>query len=1094
MITKLRPLLRSFTVLVLAAGTVTLSAQESTQRFKATALEPASRPVEGLKGERASPFVSVIVKFDTESVAAVAGTTLKANGLRTINMESDAAVKQRGRLADRRRAFQAAAKRSLPSSEVVHDLSVVIGGVSMVVPADQLDVLKRLPGVQGVYADELLQPDTERSPQFIGANQLHAMGNIGRGQGVVVGVLDTGIWPEHPSFSDPDPNGAAYPAPPATWTGTACEFTGGANPGAPFTCNNKLIGANRFMATYDAVIGLLPTEFTTARDDNGHGTHTSSTATGNARVNASIFGVARGRVTGIAPRAHIAMYKVCGDEGCFASDSAAAVQQAILDGVDVINFSIGGGTSPYADAVSLAFLDAYAAGVFVAASAGNSGPGADTVSHREPWVTTVAASTTNRHFLSDLTVTADNGDALTLVGASITAGIGSATPVVVAANAPFNDPLCQNSTPDGAFTGAIVVCQRGTNARVEKSFNVARRGGVGMILRNPALQGLSTDNHFIPSVHLENDAGDALVAFLGTHTGETASFTQGLARTVQGDKMAAFSSRGGPGQTLGISKPDVTAPGVQILAGHTPVPATPLGGLPGQLFQAIDGTSMSSPHVAGAAALLAALHPDWSPGQIKSALMLTAKVNGVFKEDGVTPSDPFDRGSGRILPADADNPGFSISETAANFVAMQANLSVANYPSLYVPAHPGIITVQRTLHSELLENAEYTVSASAPPDVKIKVTPNHVPLAAGGDATIDITVDASAVPVGEVRFARLRLQCGSLVAFFPITLVRRDSPLTFAKTCAPSSFPRGTNTQCAITVTNPTFEDANVAVTDQLPNRLRLLSVSGATMVDNQNLAFNGVIAGAEPPNVTIAPGTSPAGYLPLSLFGVGPIAGMTDDTIINFNVPAFSFGGESWTRIGVGSNGYIVVGGGSGPDVTVVNQNFPNPARPNNVLAAFWTDLNPAAGGAVRIATLTDGVDTWIVVDWNAVRNFSSATTQSFEIWIGISGDATPGEDITFTYGPVGGGDLGLLSVGAENRFGNRGQNTFFNGAGTAPVNGTELRVTSAAGAPGATHVINFTARGQTVGAWTNCAQANAPAIFFGTATACTSGTVTAP
>ena len=156
------------------------------------------------------------------------------------------------------------------------------------------------------------------------------------------------------------------------------------------------------MATYDAVVGLLPEEFPSARDDNGHGTHTTSTAAGNARVEASVFGVPRGRVSGIAPRAHVAMYKVCGFEGCYTSDSAAAVQQAILDGVSVINFSIAGGANPYSDAVELAFLDAYNAGVFVAASAGNSGPGANTTDHRGPWVTTVAASTQRRSFVSQV--------------------------------------------------------------------------------------------------------------------------------------------------------------------------------------------------------------------------------------------------------------------------------------------------------------------------------------------------------------------------------------------------------------------------------------------------------------------------------------------------------------------------------------------------------------------------------------------------------------------------------------------------------------------------------------------------------------------
>lgn len=1082
-------------VLLLVAAAVPLSAQESQGRFTAAGSpETVSvvTPSRTDKSRGTQGLVPVIVKFEADSVAAVAGTTLRADGLRTLDIESGAATQQRQRLATERRAFAAAAARAAPSARIVHDLSVIVGGVSMIVAEDQIETLRQLPGVKRVYRDELLHPDTERSPSFIGASVLHAYGNVGRGAGVVVGVLDTGIWPEHPSYSDPDPSGQAYPAPPATWSGTTCEF-GSATPGdVPFACNDKLIGADRFMATYDLVIGLTPTEFASARDDDGHGTHTSSTAAGNARVAASIFGVPRGKASGIAPRAHVAMYKVCGEQGCFSSDSAAAVQQAILDGVDVINFSISGGGNPYSDIVSLAFLDAYNAGVFVAASAGNSGPGADTVAHREPWVTTVGASTTDRHFLNRATIRGDNGDTLELQGASVTAGIGS-SPLIVAADPPFNDPLCQNSTADNAFAGAIVVCQRGVTARVEKSFNVERRGGVGMILYNPALQGLSTDNHYVPTSHIENDAGAQLLAFLGSHTGETASLTAGKASKVQGDKMAAFSSRGGPNQTLGISKPDVTAPGVQILAGHTPMPATPLGGPPGELFQAIDGTSMSSPHVAGAAALLRGLHPDWTPGQIKSALMLTAKTSGVFKENGTTPTDPFDRGSGRIRVHDADNPGLSISDTGANFVALQANLSAANYPSLYVPAHPGIVTVNRKLHSELWRPAIWRAIVSAPSDVKVKVSPGLFFLPTDGNANVAITVDASAVPLGQVRFASIRFRSGAHIADFPISLVRRETPLTFAKSCDPTRFRFGTNTECSITITNTSFEDANVAITDEMPLRLRLQSVSGATFVDPRHLVFNGVLAGAAPPDVTVAPGASPGGgYLPLSAFGIAPIAGMTDETIANFNVPAFSYAGQTWTRLGVVSNGYVVIGGGAGADVQFINQELPDPTPPNNVLAPFWSDLNPAAGGAVRIGTLTDGTNDWIVVDWEAVRNFSDATVNSFQIWIGLDTNTDPAQDITYAFGPVGAGDGGFLTVGAENRFGNRGDSWYFDGAGSAPVAGLQLRVSSTAGAPGETHVIDFTARGLFPGPWTNCARAVAPEIFFGTATACTSGEVT--
>ena len=249
---------------------------------------------------------------------------------------------------------------------------------------------------------------------------------------MIVGVLDTGIWPEHPSFSDPDPSGKPYAAPAPPPIGTrACEFGSATTGDVPFTCNNKLIGAERFLDTYDAFgPALLPGEFVSARDDNGHGTHTSSTSAGNAGVAASIFGVPRGTVSGIAPRAKVEMFKVLGAAGGFTSDIVAGIQGAIEDGVNVINFSISGGAKPYSDAGELAFLDAYDAGVFVAASAGNSGPGADTTDHRGPWVTTVAASTGPRAFVDTIHVTATGGATLDLKGVSLTAGVGPKALVV----------------------------------------------------------------------------------------------------------------------------------------------------------------------------------------------------------------------------------------------------------------------------------------------------------------------------------------------------------------------------------------------------------------------------------------------------------------------------------------------------------------------------------------------------------------------------------------------------------------------------------------------------------------------------------------
>ena len=261
--------------------------------------------------------------------------------------------------------------------------------------------------------------------------------------------------------------------------------------GPTFACNNKLIGAYNFTQTYMAIQNSDGQEFCnntthvcSARDSEGHGTHTTSTAAGDRVDSAPLYGIDRGPVSGIAPGAHVIAYRVCLVNGCFSSDSVNAVQQAIHDGVNVINFSISGGANPYTDPVELAFLDAWNAGISVNASAGNSGPGAGTSDHGGPWTTTVGASTGPREFRSTLHLTADGGATFDMTGITLTNGISSATPVVLAQTLPGEDALCQSTLAAGTATGKIVLCQRGVNGRIDKGRRVLAGGAVGMILYN----------------------------------------------------------------------------------------------------------------------------------------------------------------------------------------------------------------------------------------------------------------------------------------------------------------------------------------------------------------------------------------------------------------------------------------------------------------------------------------------------------------------------------------------------------------------------------------------------------------------------------
>jgi uncharacterized repeat protein (TIGR01451 family) len=985
--------------------------------------------------------------------------------------------------------------QSVSGGQVVHNYNKVFRGVSMVLPGGKVDEVAAVPGITGIYLDEVLYLDTDASPAFIGAPAVWDAlgGQESAGDGIVVGIVDSGVWPEHPSFSDPDPAGNPYPAPPGG--PYDCNFGNTAwNPNdAPFACNNKLIGAYEFMDTYKAVVGLDPNEFDSARDSNGHGSHTATTAAGNAGVAASIMGSDLGIVTGIAPRAHVIAYRVCaGPRGsCYTSDSAAAIEQAILDGVDVINFSIGGGTNPYSDIVSLAFLSAYENGVFVACSAGNSGPGPDTVGHREPWVATVAASTQSRTFQGYVNLQADNGDSLDLTGVSIT---GAHSGPVVFASDFGDDGLCLNPFPAGTWANEeIVICERGVIARVAKSANVAAGGAGGLILYNPGIGTLNADNHFIPTVHIDHIAGAALLDFMAAHTGVQGSLGGGVKVFERGDILAAFSSRGGPSQPLGISKPDIAAPGVNILAGHTPMPAFPLHpegavGVPGQYFQAIGGTSMASPHIAGSGALLKDLHPDWTPGQIKSALMMTAWTDGLVKEDGVTPVDPFDVGSGRVDLNSAGFPGLTISASAQDFVDLENELWHANYPSLYVPVMPGQITVQRTVHNETNLPRNWKLTPKSTPDVTI-IVPKHVQVPANGDATFDITVDARNVPLGEVRHATIEFKQGNEDLHFPVTIVRQQPAILLDKVCDPAQLSMGGATDCTITIENTSYDKAQLVVEDQLPDGLSLVrdSLVGAHTKGKNGLAFTGFLEGAMP-GLRIDDAAPLYGYIPLAAFGFAPIPPPSnpDDGAYAISGLNFVYQNQQYTSAIWSVNGTLEIGTASGVAASASNRLMPDATPPNNLLAAWWTDLDLTLAGEWYLGALSDGVYVYDIFEWANVPRFGDpASTASFQIWL------RQGTNLAwFTYGGFT-GDTSDATIGAENADGTLGDTYYYGEGGVGMLPAGDLHVDQNSGSPGETHVITFTATGVEKGPWQNCAEMTSD-LFFGTNIACFEGVVT--
>jgi subtilisin family serine protease len=1012
-----------------------------------------------LLGRTDSTSISVLVKLGHDSVAAYAGgvhgypaTSPAVTGRKLTG--GSAERRYEGYLADREKSFVAEVARRVPGASVNQRLRIVYGGVRVTLPANRVGDLLKIDGVVAVQQDELRKPLTDSSPAFIGATSLYPSlgGNADAGKGVILGVIDTGAWPEHPSFADQ----GNLAAPPAKVDGTprTCDF--GDNPLTPatdaFVCNHKLIGGAKFLETYDAFVG--DDVYHSARDSGGHGTHTGSTSAGNVLGSAKVFGVERGPLQGIAPGAWVSVYKALGPQGGFSSDLAAAVQQAVLDGVSVINYSISGGNNPFTDPVELAFLDAYAAGVFVSASAGNSGPGAATTNHVSPWVTTVAASTQTREFLSTLTLK-DGADTLTLTGASITAGVDIDTPVVLAESVAgyTGGALCLKPATANLFAGKIVACRRGTNARVEKGYNVVQGGAVGMILYNPTLQDVETDNHWLPTVHLA-DGSAQFTPFMTSHSSVTATFTSGQRHDGQGDVMAAFSSRGPGG--FGI-KPDITAPGVQILAGQTPIPDSIDGGPSGEYFQAIAGTSMSAPHIAGSALLVKALHPGWTPGQIKSALMTTAQQD-VVKEDLSTPADPFDYGSGRVDLTRAGNPGLTFDETAERMFALgndPVNAVHLNLPSVNAPVMPGRLSTTRIARNVTDKAQTYKVTTSAPAKSKITVWPSTFTLAPGKSINLRITITSTAPTgqyFGEVRLDPLR--AGLPTLHLPVAFVPKQGDVNLTSECTPAEVNLLGASTCTVTATNNSFGDTTVDLATKVDYHLAVDGVSGATQTSPWTVEKSNVkLAGAQPSAPSVDPGEL-FGYLPLAAFNIAPIT-VGDETMVNFNVPGFVYGGKAYSRIGIDSNGYVVVGGGTAEDNNCCElTQMPDPARPNNVLAPFWTDLTGEGAEGIRAALLSDGVNDWVVVEWQ-VNVFGTTSNRHFQVWLGVG--AT--QDITFAYDPAAlpadpAGQPFL--VGAENANGSGGDQL---PAGVLPTQ--DLRVTSSAPIPGASVSYTVTVKG---------------------------------
>ncbi|KAF8044304.1 hypothetical protein BT93_A2329 [Corymbia citriodora subsp. variegata] len=553
---------------------------------------------------------------------------------------------------------------------IIYSYQTALHGVAARLTGDEARMLEQEDGVLAVFPEKKYQLHTTRSPMFLGldredSSDVWSQNNLDHD--VVVGVLDTGVWPESESFND-----TGMAPVPAHWKG-ACET------GRAFEkrhCNRKIVGARIFYRGYESATGKIneQTEYKSPRDQDGHGSHTAATVAGSLVRGANLLGYAYGTARGMAPGARVAAYKVCWTGGCFSSDILAAIDRAVADGVNILSISLGGGVSPYyRDSLAIAAFGAMEMGVLVSCSAGNGGPDPVSLTNVSPWITTVGASTMDR----DFPATVKLGTGISVAGASLYKGrrnlsVNKRYPLVYLgtnSSSPNPSSLCLEGTLNPhTVAGKIVICDRGISPRVQKGQVVKDAGGIGMILQNTAANGeeLVADCHLLPAVAIGEKEGRAIKHYALTSQNATATLTfSGTRLGVQPSPVvAAFSSRGPNFLALEILKPDMVAPGVNILAAWT----GDMG--PSSLstdhrrvkFNILSGTSMSCPHVSGVAALLKAKHPDWSPAAIKSALMTTAYVHDNTRKpirdaSTATASTPYDHGAGHINPLKAIDPG-----------------------------------------------------------------------------------------------------------------------------------------------------------------------------------------------------------------------------------------------------------------------------------------------------------------------------------------------------------------------------------------------------------------------------------------------------
>ena len=698
----------------------------------------------------------------------------------------------------------------------VHAMQHALNAVVVDLDATEVARVRKVDGVVAVEPDVMHQLASDIGPGFIGASSLwwgepatedtifissleDTHGFLG--DGVVIGDLDTGYNSKSPSFAATDDKGYTITNPlgHGHYIGQ-CGVKGISLAG----CNDKVIGVYDFINYGYSV-----------EDTQGHGSHTGSTAGGNSR--SAKLGGYSAHISGVAPHANLVIYAVCGADGCPDSAIDSAVDQAIADGIiDVMNFSISGGVSPWDDSNSLAFLAAEDAGIFVAAAAGNTGasvplPLPGSTNHQEPWTTTVAAAThTGGPIAFPLTVSGPGAPAVGLEAAVSGKQLAAPFPPTVLQLSPTYGSAGDGCTSfsAGSFNGKIALLKFDGNPPCStdtRAANALAAGAVAVVIGSSDSQFITSGaNQQVPVFTSPGAQTDALASYVLANPGVTGSigFPATARAPLTPDSLGNFSLLG-PSFT-NVIKPDVQAPGVSILAA---VANDNTANGP-NLVALYDGTSMATPHTTGTGALLVQMHPDWTPMEIKSALMMTAKEAGLTRPDAVTPSSFYDRGAGRIQADVASRAGLVLDEVQANFLAADpsqggdpATLNIASMDQMRCldpVTHAAQCSFTRRLSSALDHAVNWTATLTGAAATGT-VSPPALQIDSNDTTGITVTIDASGFAGdGAARFGELVLtpDDGSPVLHMPIA-VGVPPPKIAAPSSMTVNVPNGTTTQSA---------------------------------------------------------------------------------------------------------------------------------------------------------------------------------------------------------------------------------------------------------------------------------------------------------